>query len=87
MIEFLKHLVSVFVLVNTTSRFFEKPDNANLRTLKEPGILLHVYIISWFLIAADYLHRCGDRDRLTLVKLEDVFNISSRSFLPLVAIR
>ncbi len=46
-IEFLKYLV------------FEKPKNARRSTPKETRILLHVYVFSRFLTAADDLHRCG----------------------------
>ncbi len=38
---------------------FEKPEYAGRSTPKEAGLLLHVYVLSQFLIAADYLSRPG----------------------------
>lgn len=37
----------------------EKPEHTSWSTLKETGTLLHIYIWSRFLSAADYLHRRG----------------------------
>ncbi len=44
--------------VNIISHF-QKPGYARWSTLAETGILLHVYVLTRFLTAANYLHRCA----------------------------